>query len=359
MIMRNFLILPMLLLAFHTSLTASSSDSTDLAKVVATYLRSSDFSGTILVAKGGEPVYHRSFGLAHRGTSDTIRNNYRFAIASVTKLFTGIRILQLQQNGQLNLTDPVVKYLPQFQSLIGPAVSIHHLLLHISGLPEEKNSVYRHGHPIEGLVAESLRENRAGTFEAFNYNNIDYMLLGLVVEAVTGKRWQQNIEEAILQPLEMTNTGFLKYGEYPARFAYAYQLKGQRLVKDPTLHMENFYAAGNMYASASDLLKLDQALYTDILLDEPARQLLRKSYPAYNYVGYSVWNYQYPFVDAQPTVMERRGGILGANVVLVRLLDDHYTIIILSNDNRFNPDSFGDSSNLREKLIRALYVTKS
>ncbi|MCB0642194.1 MAG: hypothetical protein KDC44_11165, partial [Phaeodactylibacter sp.] len=61
----------------------------------------------------------------------------------------------------------------------------------------------------------------------------------------------------------------------------------------------------------------------------------------------------YPFIDSQPLIMERRGGILGANVVLVRLLETKKTIIILSNDDRFNPDSFGDPTNLREQLIRA------
>jgi D-alanyl-D-alanine carboxypeptidase len=133
---------------------------------------------------------------------------------------------------------------------------------------------------------------------------------------------------------------------------YAYQYKGKKRKQDRTFHIENFHAAGCMYSTSTDLLKLDQALYTTSLLTEKSYALLATSYPEYGYVGYSVWNYQYPFVDSQPTVMERRGGIWGTNVVLIRLTDSNHTIIILSNNDRFNPDSFGDPTNLREKLIR-------
>ncbi|MGB0840005.1 MAG: hypothetical protein ACPGXL_07695, partial [Chitinophagales bacterium] len=87
------------------------------------------------------------------------------------------------------------------------------------------------------------------------------------------------------------------------------------------------------------------------LLNEDSKQKLAISHPEYGYVGYSVWNYNYPFLDNQPLVMERRGGILGSNVVLVRLTDLNRTIIILSNNNRFDTDSFGDTDNLKEAIL--------
>ena len=73
-----------------------------------------------------------------------------------------------------------------------------------------------------------------------------------------------------------------------------------------------------MYANTADPLKLDQALYGEKLLDTESKKLLAVSYPQYNYTGYGVWNYHYPFVTGSPTIMERRWGIGGANVVLVR-----------------------------------------
>jgi hypothetical protein len=109
-----------------------------------------------------------------------------------------------------------------------------------------------------------------------------------------------------------------------------------------------------MYSTSTDVLKLDLALYGDELLGEESKSAMYTSYPEYNYAGYSVWTYRYPYCDAKPLLMERRGSILGANVVMVRFLESRHSLIILSNNDRFNPDSFGDSENLREALIRTI-----
>ncbi|MEL7160994.1 MAG: serine hydrolase domain-containing protein [Bacteroidota bacterium] len=354
--MRHCLLLSLIILCGNLHGQAPTTLSDRITATVNRYTSEYDFAGTILVARAGQPIYQESYGLAYYATPDTLRNNYHYSIASVTKLFTSIRILQLVAAGRIDLRQSVGTYLPKLAEAIPADVSIHDLLLHLSGLPEEKSAVYRRVNTPHAIVAQVLKKNKAGRYGQFNYNNVDYMLLGLVIEAVTGNAWQQEIENAILRPLKLEQTGFLKYGYYPKNFAYTYRDKGGKLQQDPLFYIENFYAAGSMYSTANDLLRLDQALYTEKLLGAPEKQLLAQSYPEYNYAGYSVWNYQYPFVTAKPTVMERRGGILGANVVLVRLTDDNYTIIILSNDDRFNPDSFGDEDNLREMLIRTLYA---
>ena len=150
----------------------------------------------------------------------------------------------------------------------------------------------------------------------------------------------------------MENSGFLKKDSYPEDFAYpfSYDAKDAR-IQDPLFYIENFYAAGCMYATAEDLLKLDQGMYGNQLLSEKSKELMYTSYPEYNYSGYSVWTYNYPFSESQPKIMERRGGILGANSVLIRMLDTDKTIIILSNNNKFNPDSFGNKESLKEALM--------
>lgn len=353
--MRVFLQLFIFILSSSLCGATAFSDSTKISSVVETYLAQSGFSGTILVAKDGKPIYHQSYGLANHASPDTIKNDYHYGIASMTKLFTSIRVLQLQEEQKIDLHQPLVQYLPQFKGVIAEAVSVHHLLLHISGLPNEKDEVYRQRLSTLELVEQVLQKNKFGVVGKFNYNNLDYLLLGLLIEQITGASWQQNVTEHIIRPLNLSGVGFLEYENYPTNFAYTYRQKGKRLRQDPLFYIENFGAAGSMYATATDLLLLDQSLYTDELLNAESRQLLGISYPEYQYVGYGVWNYNYPFVESQPTIMERRGGILGANVVLVRLTDDNYTIIILSNDDRFNPDSFGDENNLREMLIRGLY----
>lgn len=333
---------------------AAGQDSARIATVVADHVLNQGFSGTVLVARDGAPIYQQSFGLAYRPANDSIRNDYHYSVASVTKLFTAIRILQLAEIGEIDLSRPAAEYLVETGIDLPIAITPHHLLLHTSGLPNGKTSLFRQELPPVEVVERTLKLRPKAKFGEFNYKNVDYVLLGLIIEAVTGNAWKDEICNAILEPLGMEETGFLRYGYYPRNFAYTYSYDGgKKAEQDPFFYIENFYAAGCMYATAADLLRLDQALYDGTLLKPETYALLAES-RLKNYAGYSVWNYSYPFRDDKPTVMERRGGILGANVVLVRLTDTRETIIILSNDDRFNPDSFGDPTNLREVLIRAL-----
>ena len=338
-----------------SSLYAQDGSSTEIVQTIESYLSANPFSGTLLVAKEGVPVYHQSFGYGYIPAEDSITNTYHFSIASVTKLFTAIRVLQLVDTGKLNLDEEITSYFPDIQLPGENSITLHHLLMHNSGLPNEKDQVYGNPYTPREIVEISLKNKAKGKFDSFHYNNLDYMLLGLVIEEVTGNTWEEEIQSAILDKVGMKETGFLEYGYYPSDFAYTYSYRNSnKPKKDPLVYVENFYAAGSMYATASDLLLLDQALYNNSLLSDTMYALLSKSYPENSYCGYSVWNYTYPFSAAKPFVMERRGGILGANVVLVRLPEKLATIIILSNDDRFNPDSFGDETNLRESLIRAL-----
>ncbi len=327
-----------------------------ITKAVTNYRDQTGFSGTILIAEKGVPLFHQSYGLAYLPAKDTIQNDYHYSIASITKLFTSIRILQLREAGKIELGKSVIDYLPELENRISKQVTVHHLLLHLSGLPNEKDKSYQHFRKPNVMVEAALENKSKASFNTFNYNNIDYMLLGLIIERVSEQSWEEEIRTNILDPLKMKHTGFLEYGYYPDHFAYTYSYKNKKQpVQDPFFYIENSYAAAAMYSTSMDLLQLDQALYSDTLLNPESQKLLEQSYPEHAFVGYGVWNYSYPFVDENPRIMERRGGIMGANVVLVRLLEYNKIILILSNDDRFNPDSFGDPTNLREALIQALF----
>ena len=313
------------------------------------------FEGTILIADKGEPIYHKAFGFRNRAQQIPNQPNTKFGIASITKMITAIIILQLVEEKKLRIKDTVEKLFPDFDIPKGEAITIHHLLLHISGLPNESNDMYRQARSPEAFVQSVLRKFRKNkNLGTYNYTNIDYVLLGLVIENICGQTWQEVVEERIIQPLQLGSTGFLQKGDYPEAYAWTYSIKKGRIRKDYDFHIENFYAAGSMYSTAMDLLKLEQAMYGDQLLSAASKELMFTSYPEYNYTGYSVWTYRYPFVETQPLIMERRGGIMGSNSVLVRILEDNKTIIILSNNDAFNPDSFGDPDNLREALIRTI-----
>lgn len=357
---RLFLILIIFISAVNTY---ARIDTLEIDKIVQDQISRYNFEGTVLIAENGDIVYQRSAGYKDRETQRIIDNDTKFGIASITKMLTAIVILELVEDGKLSLQDNLAALLPGFNIQGGENITVHHLLLHISGLPNENDSIYLSKKSPEEFVRETLNEKgESGELGIYNCANIDYVLLGLIIEKKTGMSWQDAVEKRIIEKLNLRNTGFLSElpnGNYPENFAYSYSVSEEgEFTKDPDIYMENFYAAGSMYSNAADLLAIDQAMYGDKLLSEKSKELMFTSYPEYNYTGYSVWTYNYPFAETQPKIMERRGGIMGWNSVLIRFIDENKTIIILSNNNKFNPDSFGDKDNLREALITELGKSK-
>ncbi len=341
------------LLLFSNLLSAQTTAS-DIEAILQNHVQNRRFSGTVLVAEQGKVIYQKSFGQAGATSQTKLENDFHYHIASVTKMFTAILVLQLSEENKLSLDTSIQTYLPDLEIPNSNKITIRHLLLHISGLPFGKRKSYAQSYSPHEWTKQALKNRSKAKINSFNYNDVDYALLGLVTEAVTQKTWYELVQQRILNPLEMENTGFLAKDQYPDRFAYTFTYKKNNPKADPAFYIENMYAAASIYATAADLLKLDQALYHHQLLSEASLEEMSKSYPEYNYVGTGVWNYQYPFVKSNPTIMERRGGVMGANVVLVRMTDDNKTIIILSNNDQFNPDSFGDENNLREALMRLM-----
>ena len=314
-------------------------------------VRQDAFEGTVLIALNGNVAYHKSFGFTDQGEIEPIRNTTRFSIASITKLFTAIITLQLVEEGRIALDDSLTELLPEINIPQSEKITVHHLLLHISGLPNENDNLYNEKVPPRAFVSQTiLREHKV--LGEFNYANVDYVLLGLIIEKFDQVSFEQAVRNRILDICSMRQTGFLHKGDYPENFAYSFSYRDDKQRQaDPLRFIENYYAAGSMYATAMDLLKLDQALYGTDLLTQESKALMFTSYPEYNYSGYSVWTYNYPFAPSNPKIMERRGGILGANAVLIRFLEANKTIIILSNNNQFNPDSFGHTESLKEGLM--------
>ena len=309
------------------------------------------FEGTVLIAEKGKPIYTKSFGFKDDQKRLAIANTTNFSIASISKLFTAIVVMQLVEEGKIKLSDNLKSLLPDLAIKKSNKITVHHLLLHISGLPNEKDEIYAQPKSPEAFVMETTSE-KGKNFGSFNYANIDYVLLGLIIEKYDGKSWQQSVQHRILNKLHMNSTGFLAINNYPEDFAYSFSYdQNDNRQADKLFFIENYYAAGSMYSNVKDLLKLDQAMYGNQLLSDKSKTSMYTSYPEYNYSGYSVWTYNYPFANSKPKIMERRGGILGANSVLIRMLDTNKTLIILSNNNKFNPDSFGNTKSLKEALM--------
>ena len=190
-------------------LFANPIDTQLIAQIIDRQVEQNFFEGNVLIADQGQIVYHHSSGHVDEEQTIPIQTNTPFSIASITKMFTAIVILQLVEEKQLRLDGTLADYLPDLAIPNASEISIHHLLLHISGLPQEKDRQYLKSRSPQQMLKGALR--RKGKINApgqFRYSNTDYLLLGQVIEKVSGQSYESAIRQRILEPLGLKQTGF-------------------------------------------------------------------------------------------------------------------------------------------------------
>lgn len=336
-----------------------------LNEFVASYAKKHDFSGTILIQRKSEIVYARSFGLANRQhrVLHTLRTKYK--IASITKVLTAVLILRLYEQGKLDLNKTVKTYLPVYAGEAGERVTIHQLLNHTAGMANiDRNltsaeSAIRNGIPhlqtpmtTDDLLRKYASDklvNEPG--KVFDYNNADYIVLGKIIERVSGKPYEEFLRENILQPLNMRHSGMLDQQRILDDLAdnYFYRDDVKRLANDLPVYIENWYAAGAMYSTAGDVLKFADALFGRKLLKQET--LDRMFTPGLDEYGYGVWVYNdYEINGKKYKIVKRPGSIMGANSMLFRISEADATIIILSNTNAASLDEF--AAEIGKRLVK-------
>ncbi|NSL86780.1 beta-lactamase family protein [Chitinophaga sp. Mgbs1] len=332
------------------------------------YHRQGHFDGAALVVHHGKVVYQGYFGMANRQFAIPVKSDTRFPIASVTKLFTAIMILQLQEEKKVDITQPLRVYLPDILPVHNADITIRQLLLHTSGLPNEKiGDYYNKSTPrpavfMKRYISDTLVFTPGSKF---NYNNVDYILLGAVVEKVSGKKWSEVLQEKIIRPLQLSNTGVISQKMVIPRLAYGYHNYSfgtgsakDTVYNDESVLFENYATAGAIYSTVRDLQLLDAALYSNRLLQPSTRELM---YTPEKSLGNSSYSRGYPTpgsyrnitTTAVPghtlEILERRGNINGFNSAFLRVEKDHNTVILLCNTDTGNMEKIGDA------LMKVLY----
>lgn len=223
---------------------------------ISSYLKEIGFSGTAMIVRNGEIVTNKGFGYADRKRK--IRNNpsTSFYVGSSQKALIATAILQLEEKGKLQTSDPVSTYLPQFPN--GHTITLKNLLTHTSGI---------NGH-IEGngaitpdeLIKDIERQGINRQPGVWSYKDSNYSVLAYIVAEVSGESYEQYIKNHIFKPAGMTHAGFYKTYEKEPYPAVGYKLKGSKAVTPYMPDLSQLYGAGDIYMSAIDMYKFDQAL---------------------------------------------------------------------------------------------------
>lgn len=334
-----------LLLFFPCAATAAerpAANDREIAAEIARYMSAAveieRFSGSILVARDGKPIVSRGYGFANVEFEAPNTPSTVFRLASVTKQFTAAAILILQQRGQLSVDDPacnhVVSCPPAWRS-----ITIRQLLTMTHGIPGV--TALELG-PLRGLPVpwdQWLEATGAKPLEfepgtKFRYQNAGYTLLGFIIERVSGMAYGDFLRENIFAPLGMSRTAYEDPRRIVPNRATGYkQMPGDPIANVPYREVIAMHAAGGVQSTVEDLLRWDQALYSDRILSKASRDAMfapqREMQPGRGY-AFGLWSNR----EFGRRRIAHGGNATGFITYFARYPEDRVTVIVLSNNER-------------------------
>jgi len=308
-----------------------------------------DFSGVVLFADSGNTVYHQAFGYRNFETKDPIEKTDIFELASVSKQFTAMAIMMLHEDGKLNYDDSIQKFLPD---VAYKGITIRHLLTHTSGLPDYQAVMDEHWDKTKAAsnpdILEYLKKyNPPKLFEPgekYQYSNTGYVFLGSIVEAASGVDFVKFCSDRIFAPTQMASTA-IRSNDQKTRlqnlaYGHIYVPEKNRYVRADSFPSSNYIfwlggrkGPGRVSSTSADLLKWDQALYSNQLV---SKEGLEEAFrPAkLNDGQLSNYGFGWEIIPDSPTgkVVWHNGDNPGYKTIIVRYLDKNKTLIILNNN---------------------------
>jgi CubicO group peptidase (beta-lactamase class C family) len=296
------------------------------------------FSGVVLVTRHDTVLLRQAYGLADYEWAVPNTPDTKFAVASITKQFTAVAVLQLAERGQLRLTDKLSAYIPGFPN--GDAISLHMLLTHTAGLALDFEELYLEHTAISkdsalAYVKKLPRQSAPGT--ALAYSNVGYFLLGLVIEKASGVAYGDFLQNDILDVAGMTQTGLHSNTALVPRLARSYYHENGAFVKNPYINWSLNVGHDGLYSTADDLAKYDRALRGTSLLSEASKALMNtphnQRFPGNGFLnryGYGV--FINPYFNHGHDLLTHSGGYFGVMTTLDRYPKDGLLVIVLSNN---------------------------
>ncbi len=337
--MKQFLLPILIFLGVNFSFSQTYS-SEKLTNEVEQYMKASVahdyFSGSILIAKEGKILFSKGYGMANYELQVPNDKNTVFLIGSLTKQFTSMAIMQLAEQGKLKINDSFCDYIENCPEA-WRSITIKNLLTHTSGifnvskLPDwdEKHCIQ----PYTSLEVINLVKDIPLQFSAgnkFKYSNTNYILLGLIIEKVSGKTYSEYLEEKIIKPVGMNSTVVFDPLTIILNKANGYYTNLNSFINAPYENISLKSSSGTLFSTVEDLLLWEQALYTDKLLSRKGIEEIFT--PVKDNYGYG-WEIRDKFGKI---THGHSGSLNGFSSYLLRFPTENITIIVLSNSNEAN-----------------------
>lgn len=291
--------------------------------------------GVFLASKKGKIIYKRAFGKANLELDSDMNPDNVFQIGSMTKQFTAVAILMLEQQGKLSVNDVVSKYIKDYPS--GDKITIHHLLTHTSGIKD-----FTKMKALSTIAQKEMKPEMMVDFfknepvdfapgEKFEYNNSGYVVLGYIIELVSGQTYEDFIKKNIFEKAGMTHSYYATDRQLIPKRASGYHQKEHGFVNKTVISFSVPFSSGSLMSSVDDLLKWQQALSQNILLNPAETQKAFQKYKLNNAEEFT-YGYGWHLKDINGTPDREHGGsIFGFKSMGVYIPDEDIYVIGLSN----------------------------
>lgn len=339
----------------HISTSGNTQVTERLDALLTDQVNAQQFSGSVLVTQQGKILLAKGYSQANWENSTANTPDTRFYLASITKEFTAMAILMLQERGKLHVGDPLCNYIANCPEPWQP-LTIHQLLTHTSGIPELDTSQLSEDSPEAWIASFSTVPLQFTPGGQFQYCSTCYQILAYVVQHTSGVPYSQFIQQNILDPLQMRSSGFDSNVYYSQQAAIGYQtwqVAAPQLGWQLDSQWSFLFGSGLLYSTVNDMYRWDQALYTNTLVSQAT--LTEAFTPYVNSTLFPGSAYGYGWFIAQSPVQSHRliwhnGIIDGFRNYIGRYVDDGVTIIILSNLATLDATSLAHSI---EKIVFA------
>ncbi|MFS4471008.1 serine hydrolase domain-containing protein [Chryseobacterium sp. T20] len=340
------LITPLVLLSFLSNTTHAQTLSKGYEKKIDSIIQTefgnkNEPGGVFLISQNGKNLYRKAFGKANLELNVNMTPDNVFQIGSMTKQFTAVAILLLEQQGKLNVNDPVSQYIKDYPN--GDKITIHHLLTHTSGIKD-----FTKMKSISSIAQKEMKPEEMVNFfknepvdfapgEKFDYNNSGYVVLGYIIELVSGTSYEDFIKKNIFEKAGMNHSYYASDRKVIPQRAYGYHKKEQGFVNKTVISFSVPFSSGSLMSTVDDMLKWQQALNQNLILDLRETQKALHKYKLNNGEEFT-YGYGWHLKDINGIPDREHGGsVFGFKSMGVYIPAEDVYVIGLSNCDCHSP----------------------